>query len=202
MTMSTAFLLQRADNGTVGSDDTGGRPRRRRFTREYKRAILHEYDALSDPGAKGALLRREGLYTSHLAEWRRIARQARRTRLPGGPPPRPPAAAKSARAAPSPTARPPPGCGGAPLEGGDFCWPWVGTSTWPLTGAPSLRRGGYLRARHGVGARWVPDEPVDPLADIRNYTPPSSLQRRRRLAVTPRCPAIDLRRDRPVRARQ
>jgi len=87
MTMSTAFLLARADNGTVGSDDSG-RPRRRRFTREYKRAILDEYDALSDPGAKGALLRREGLYTSHLAEWRRIARQEA-----SEPPGRPAAAA-------------------------------------------------------------------------------------------------------------
>jgi transposase-like protein len=84
MTMSTAFLLQRADNGTVGSDDTG-RPRRRRFTREYKHAILAEYDALSDPGAKGALLRREGLYTSHLAEWRRIARQEASGTAPGRP---------------------------------------------------------------------------------------------------------------------
>jgi len=32
---------------------------------------LEEYEALSDPGAKGALLRREGLYSSHLVEWRR-----------------------------------------------------------------------------------------------------------------------------------
>ena len=34
-------------------------------------AILTEYDALDEPGAKGALLRREGLYSSHLVEWRR-----------------------------------------------------------------------------------------------------------------------------------
>ncbi len=33
--------------------------------------ILAEYDALTEPGAKGALLRREGLYSSHLIEWRR-----------------------------------------------------------------------------------------------------------------------------------
>ncbi len=33
--------------------------------------ILAEYDALDEPGAKGALLRREGLYSSHLIEWRR-----------------------------------------------------------------------------------------------------------------------------------
>ena len=47
------------------------RPRRRAFTAEYKAAILAEYDALAEPGARGALLRREGLYSSHLTEWRR-----------------------------------------------------------------------------------------------------------------------------------
>lgn len=41
------------------------------FTAEYKQKILTEYDALDEPGAKGALLRREGLYSSHLVEWRR-----------------------------------------------------------------------------------------------------------------------------------
>jgi transposase len=41
------------------------------FTAEYKAAILAEYDALAEPGARGALLRREGLYSSHLTEWRR-----------------------------------------------------------------------------------------------------------------------------------
>jgi len=47
------------------------RPRRRSFTAEYKVRILAEYDALEEPGAKGALLRRDGLYSSHLVEWRR-----------------------------------------------------------------------------------------------------------------------------------
>jgi transposase-like protein len=46
------------------------RPRRRAFTAEYKLAILAEYEA-AEPGEKGALLRREGLYSSHLVEWRR-----------------------------------------------------------------------------------------------------------------------------------
>jgi transposase-like protein len=46
-------------------------PRRRSFTAEYKAAILAEYDSLTEPGAKGALLRREGLYSSHIIEWRR-----------------------------------------------------------------------------------------------------------------------------------
>ncbi len=47
------------------------RPHRRTFTAAYKLAILEEYDRTSEPGAKGALLRREGLYSSHIVEWRR-----------------------------------------------------------------------------------------------------------------------------------
>src|SRR5215207_6351736 len=47
------------------------RPRRRRFTAEYKLRILREADACSKPGEIGALLRREGLYSSLLTEWRR-----------------------------------------------------------------------------------------------------------------------------------
>ena len=47
-----------------------GRPVRRRFTADYKRRILAEADAAREPGAIGAMLRREGLYSSLLAEWR------------------------------------------------------------------------------------------------------------------------------------
>ena len=43
---------------------------RRRFPLEYKRKIVREADACKTPGAVGALLRREGLYSSHLATWR------------------------------------------------------------------------------------------------------------------------------------
>ena len=46
-------------------------PRRRRFSPEYKLAILREYDEAIEPGAKTALLRREGLHSSHLVLWRR-----------------------------------------------------------------------------------------------------------------------------------
>jgi transposase len=45
--------------------------KRRRFTAEYKRKILREVAACA-PGAIGALLRREGLYSSHLVEWRKL----------------------------------------------------------------------------------------------------------------------------------
>ena len=44
--------------------------RRRKFATSYKRRIVREADACSDPGAIGALLRSEGLYSSHLSNWR------------------------------------------------------------------------------------------------------------------------------------
>ncbi len=46
------------------------KPKRRQFTAEYKRRILQEADACTQPGAVAALLRREGLYSSHLTTWR------------------------------------------------------------------------------------------------------------------------------------
>lgn len=44
--------------------------KRRQFTADYKRRILAEADATKESGAIGALLRREGLYSSHLTHWR------------------------------------------------------------------------------------------------------------------------------------
>ena len=46
------------------------RPRRRSFTAQYKLDMLAEYDA-ADAAGRGVLLRREGLYSSHLSEWRK-----------------------------------------------------------------------------------------------------------------------------------
>jgi transposase-like protein len=66
MTMTTAD--RPVDDGAVSP--RAGRPKRRTFTAEYKARILAEYDA-TEPGGKGALLRREGLYSSHLVDWRR-----------------------------------------------------------------------------------------------------------------------------------
>lgn len=71
MTMTSAALLARAHDVGVGDDDRPVRPKRRRFDAAYKLAILEEYERLTDSGAKGALLRREGLYSSHIVEWRR-----------------------------------------------------------------------------------------------------------------------------------
>ena len=44
---------------------------RRRFTTAYKLEVLRKADACARPGEIGALLRREGLYSSHLVTWRR-----------------------------------------------------------------------------------------------------------------------------------
>ena len=53
------------------SDDDSSVPLRKRiFTAEYKLAIVDTYESLTEPGAKTALLRREGLYSSHIVEWR------------------------------------------------------------------------------------------------------------------------------------
>jgi transposase-like protein len=46
------------------------RAQRRRFTAAYKLSIVREADRCSKPGEIGALLRREGLYSSHLGKWR------------------------------------------------------------------------------------------------------------------------------------
>ena len=45
--------------------------KRRSFTAKYKRQIVREADACKEPSEVGALLRREGLYSSHLTTWRR-----------------------------------------------------------------------------------------------------------------------------------
>jgi transposase len=72
MTLTTASLLARPHDGVVDEPDPAARPRRRSFTAEYKTRTLDEYDALPvGSPERGALLRREGLYSSHIAEWRK-----------------------------------------------------------------------------------------------------------------------------------
>jgi len=56
-------------------------PKHRQFTAEYKRLILDQAEACRDGGAIGALLRREGLYSSHLTTWRRQREQGERQAL-------------------------------------------------------------------------------------------------------------------------
>lgn len=66
-----------ADSGRARGREEGPdpelveRPKRRRFTAKYKLRILREADSCTQPGEIGAMLRREGLYTSHLSAWRK-----------------------------------------------------------------------------------------------------------------------------------
>lgn len=69
MTMTLADAA-RTDDGVVAP--RADRPKRRTFTAEYKADILAEYEA-ADRGERGAILRREGLYSSHIVEWRKAA---------------------------------------------------------------------------------------------------------------------------------
>jgi transposase-like protein len=64
----------------VPDPEVVAKPMRRRFSAEYKLRILHEAERQREPGAIGALLRREGLYSSHLTTWRQ---QRRRGELQG-----------------------------------------------------------------------------------------------------------------------
>jgi transposase len=91
-------MSETTNNGAAGSEDrravgepglaAGGRgapagvpdpelverAKRRKFTAEYKLRILQQADACTRPGEVGELLRREGLYTSHLTYWRKQRR--------------------------------------------------------------------------------------------------------------------------------
>jgi transposase len=60
---------------TSPSSEVSERPERRRFTAAYKLAVVQEADRCAEPGQIGALLRREGLYSSHLGKWRQLRDQ-------------------------------------------------------------------------------------------------------------------------------
>ena len=70
-----------ADSGAAAAPSSNpdpevpAEPKRRHFTAQYKRDILDEAERCRDAGAIGALLRREGLYSSHLTTWRRQREQ-------------------------------------------------------------------------------------------------------------------------------
>jgi transposase len=71
--------------------------RRRTFTAQYKLEVLAAYDA-AGPGEKGAILRREGLYSSHIVDWRR-SRDSGALAGPGRPRGRPAADPRDAQIA-------------------------------------------------------------------------------------------------------
>ena len=76
------MTMTMADLSSGGQQDPGSRrpergsarpgsPIRRTFSTAYKLRVVAEYDSLTVHGARGALLRREGLYQSHIEKWRR-----------------------------------------------------------------------------------------------------------------------------------
>jgi len=77
MTATLDHALPAADAGVMADGrpadpdpEVPQRARRRSFTAAYKLEVLAAYEA-AEPGEKGAILRREGLYSSHIVEWRR-----------------------------------------------------------------------------------------------------------------------------------
>jgi transposase len=80
---------------SVEETEVVAKAQRRRFTAEYKRRIVREADRCTTAGAIGALLRREGLYSSHLTTWRaardrgELEGLAPKKRGPKAPPPEP-----------------------------------------------------------------------------------------------------------------
>jgi transposase-like protein len=103
----TMTVLDRAlaagDAGQVSGEQERPDPevpekaRRRTFTAQYKQEVLAAYEAAPD-GEKGAILRREGLYSSLISEWRR-ARDAGVLAGPARPPGRPAADPRDAQIA-------------------------------------------------------------------------------------------------------
>jgi transposase len=67
--MPTAVLNGRAHDGEVAKTDPAAKPQRRSFSAEYKLRVLAEYETAPE-GEKGSVLRREGLYSSQITEWR------------------------------------------------------------------------------------------------------------------------------------
>ncbi len=96
MTLTTAGLNGRAHTGVMADDDLdpAARPKRRSFTAEYKAEILAEYDSHPKGSSeRGAILRRDGLYSSHISEWRKQAEAGAREGLARNTPPKLPQAA-------------------------------------------------------------------------------------------------------------
>ncbi len=77
---------------TAPDPEVPAKVQRRRFTAEYRLRIVQQADACDKPGELGALLRREGLYSSYLTNWRRQREQGALVSMRArkrGPTPRP-----------------------------------------------------------------------------------------------------------------
>ena len=88
MVPAEATPVERSEPGVAGAGaikagpdaEVAAKPTRRRFTAEYKLRILEEIEQ-AGPGGIGEVLRREGLYSSHLAVWRKAVRKGALGRL-------------------------------------------------------------------------------------------------------------------------
>jgi transposase len=69
---STQPLVERGQPAPVPNPEVLPRAKRRQFSAEYKMRIVEEADRVTKRGEIGALLRREGLYSSHLDKWRTL----------------------------------------------------------------------------------------------------------------------------------
>jgi transposase len=78
-------------DGNMASSDgpRAGRPKRRVFTADYKLRMVQEYENAESPRERAALLRREGIYTSSISEWRRARDAAARETVQESRPGRP-----------------------------------------------------------------------------------------------------------------
>jgi transposase len=83
MSLDERMDERRNGQSTLSLPDPEVRPKakHRRFTAEYKERILREAEACTHPGEIGALLRREGLYSSLLSKWRQQQAERGRTGL-------------------------------------------------------------------------------------------------------------------------
>jgi transposase len=91
MSIADVIAARTGQNGNVAASDgpRAGRPKRRAFTAEYKLRIVEEYDNAESPRERAALLRREGIYTSSISEWRRARDKAAVEEIPERKPGRP-----------------------------------------------------------------------------------------------------------------
>lgn len=80
LTLSDVDSTEQPDPTPEQDGPRAQRPRRRSFSAEYKARILAEYDA-APRGQRGQILRREGLYNTHLIDWRKTADAGARSAL-------------------------------------------------------------------------------------------------------------------------
>jgi len=72
-------MFQNHNNHPVHQDpdpEVVSQAKRRQYSDSYKKQILEEYDACGESGGKGALLRREGIYSSYITTWRKQQNRA------------------------------------------------------------------------------------------------------------------------------